>query len=383
MPTTEIAPTHQAAAQLVADAATLKKNIALVSRAIPSRPNQPILANILLTAEADRVNLTAFDISVGIRTSFAAEVSTPWAITLPAKLLSDIISRLDGQITITLAESGEGVLIQQGSGQYQIRGISPEDYPELPMCDSEGVALEADALAEAASKTLFATSSDETKQVLTGLHLAAKDGVIELAATDGHRLAVAQAIGNGEGEFDLTIPSAAFRHLKEVVSSFKSETPLFLYYERWQVVFQWGDQILTSRTLDGQYPNYHQLIPSSFERSAIVDKRILTASLDRVAVLADQKNSVAKFGFNFDDQSLRISADAQDVGSGEETLAADVSGGNLEIAFNVRYLLDGLKTIATEEVEFCFNTTTSPVVLKPVNGEAETIYLVMPVQVRS
>jgi DNA polymerase-3 subunit beta len=101
-----------------------------------------------------------------------------------------------------------------------------------------------------------------------------------------------------------------------------------------------------------------------------------------VAIVADQKNSVVKFGFSYDDQSLRISAEAQDVGSGEETLAVPVPESNLEIAFNVRYLMDGLKAIATEEVEFRINTATSPVVLKPVNGEQDSTYLVMPVQVR-
>jgi DNA polymerase-3 subunit beta len=104
--------------------------------------------------------------------------------------------------------------------------------------------------------------------------------------------------------------------------------------------------------------------------------------LERVAIVADQKNSVVKFGFSYDDQSLRISAEAQDVGSGEETLAVPVPESNLEIAFNVRYLMDGLKAIATEEVEFRLNTATSPVVLKPANGEQDSTYLVMPVQVR-
>jgi DNA polymerase-3 subunit beta len=108
----------------------------------------------------------------------------------------------------------------------------------------------------------------------------------------------------------------------------------------------------------------------------------LLAALDRVAVVADQKNSVVKFGFNCDNQLLKISAEAQDVGSGQETLAVADLNGSLEIAFNVRYLMDGLKAIATPKVQFCLNTATAPVVLKPVNGEQDSTYLVMPVQVR-
>lgn len=381
--TTAIAPAPaQVKTQCTADAKTFNQHLALVIRAIPSRPNHPILANILLTAEAGRVTLSGFDNSIGIRTSFEANVDGAWAVTLPAKLLSDIISRLDGNITITLEDSGEGILIRQGSGKYSIRGIKPDEYPGLPVGSGNGVSLNAEALKDALAQTLFATSGDETKQVLTGLHLLAKGEALELAATDGHRLAVAHAVVNAGDDFELTIPAAALRHLNEIVNSFRSESNLELYYEQGQAVFQWGDQILTSRTLDGQYPNYPQLIPKSFERSGIIEKRLLLSALSRVAVVADQKNSVVKFGFNFDDQSLRISAEAQDVGSGEETLAVAVSGSNLEIAFNVRYLTDGLKAISTEEVEFCFNAATSPVVLKPVNGEQETTYLVMPVQVR-
>jgi len=378
-PAPAIAP---ALTQCATDAKTLNQHLALVSRAIPSRPNHPILANILLTAEADRITLSGFDNSIGIRTSLAAEVDGAWAVTLPAKLFGDIISRLDGRITITLEDSEEGVLIRQGSGKYAIRGIKPEEYPELPVGSGNGVSLNADALKDALAQTLFATSTDETKQVLTGLHLLAKGDALELAATDGHRLAVAQAVVNAGDDFELTIPAAALRHLSEIVNSFKSERNLELYYEQGQAVFQWGDQILTSRTLDAQFPNYPQLIPKGFEQSVIIEKRPLLSALGRVAIVADQKNSVVKFGFSYDDQSLRISAEAQDVGSGEETIAVPVPESNLEIAFNVRYLMDGLKAISTEEVEFRINTATSPVVLKPVNGEQDSTYLVMPVQVR-
>lgn len=176
--------------KLVCTQNDLNTNLSLVSRAVPSKPTHPVLANVLLTAdeEQQRVSLTAFDLSLGIRTSFAATVEAGGTLTLPAKLLNDIVSRLpETEITID-DEGGENLVsLTVAGGRYQVRGMGTEDFPELPTVENgQTLYLPAEALIAGLHGSLFATSSDETKQVLTGVHFTSQEDGIEFAATDGH-----------------------------------------------------------------------------------------------------------------------------------------------------------------------------------------------------
>lgn len=369
----------------------LNTHLSLVSRAVPSRPSHPILANILLVADADsqRVRLTGFDLSLGVQTSFAAQVETGGQLTLPARLLSDIVSRLpDGDLTLEEAEGEAQATLTCASGQYQVRGLGAEDYPALPSIDSnEDSTLPVEALVEGLHGSLFAASRDEAKQVLTGVHLTVNPDGIEFAATDGHRLAVVQTtpeVGSADEDhaFDVTVPGKALQELERMLQVNPAGEAIAVRFDQGQLTFEWEHQRLTSRLLEGQYPNYRQLIPSQFSRQMTCDRKQFTSALERIAVLADQKNNIVKFTISNTDQEVILSVDAPDVGSGREALPAQVSGDDLEIAFNVKYLLEGLKAFTTTDVQMQFNTATSPSILTPLGGMKMT-YLVMPVQVRS
>ena len=387
--------------KLVCSQAELSASLQLVSRAVASRPTHPVLANVLLTADAGtgRLSLTGFDLSLGIQTSLAAAVETSGAITLPAKMFGEIVSRLsaDSPITLNSDEGSEQVDLTSSSGTYQMRGMPAEDFPDLPLVQSgEPIRLDPQVLVKGLRATLFASSSDEAKQILTGVHLGLDGQGLECAATDGHRLAVLKLkhalpdqdspgggpAGTVANAVDVTVPARSLRELERLLSARQSSEPVSLFCDRGQVVFLWSDQVLTSRSLDGTYPNYRQLIPASFSRQLQVDRRALIAALERVAVLADQHNNVVKIVSDPLAGQLLISADAQDVGSGSESLAAVVRGEAIQIAFNVRYLIDGLKAIAADQVELHCNAPTTPVILVPV-GEPGFTYLVMPVQIRN
>jgi DNA polymerase-3 subunit beta len=381
--------------KLVCSQAELNASLQLVSRAVASRPTHPVLANVLLTADAGtgRVSLTGFDLSLGIQTSLSAAVHTSGAITLPARLFGEIVARMpaDSPISLSCEEGSEQVELGSASGSYQMRGMPADDFPDLPLAQaSQPIRLDPEALVKGLRATLFASSADEAKQLLTGVHLGLDAQGLECAATDGHRLAVLRlqngdegtaALGGGATALDVTVPARSLRELERLLSSRGAGDPVSLFCDRGQVVFQWADQVLTSRSLDGTYPNYRQLIPDSFGRSLVLDRKALVGALERVAVLADQHNNVVKISSEPTAGRLEISADAQDVGSGSEALAADVSGEPIQIAFNVRYVLDGLKAMASERVELRCNAPTTPVVLAPQDDPAFT-YLVMPVQIR-
>lgn len=371
----------------------LNTHLSIVSRAVPSRPNKPVLANVLVQVDEDnqRVKLTGFDETLGIQTSFPAQVEAGGALTLPAKLLSDIVSRLPAEeIDFKEDESEPVVALTCSSGEYQVRGLGVEDYPSLPMVeDGQAANVAVDVLLEGLKGSLFATSTDETKQVLTGVHLVTEPENLEFAATDGHRLAVVKTVDEEEkglssvaDSMSVTVPGKALRELERILQIYQGTEPIALRFNRTQVIFELGDQRITTRLLEGQYPNYRKLIPNQFERQLTVDRKQLIAALERIAVLADQRNNIVKLSLLNSEQSLALSVEAQEVGSGREVLPAQVTGEDLDIAFNVRYLLDGLKVLPSTEIQVQCNSATSPSILVPLSGLKMT-YLVMPVQIRS
>ncbi|MBE9077075.1 DNA polymerase III subunit beta [Romeria aff. gracilis LEGE 07310] len=370
----------------------LNAHLSLVSRAVSSRPSKPVLGNVLIEAEPSlqQVTLIGFDETLGIQTAFPAEVERGGKLTVPAKLLGDIVSRLPNEtIEVSESESEPVVTLDCSSGQYRVRGIEADDYPNLPLVEAgEAASLSAEALLEGLRGSLFATSGDETKQVLTGVHLATNTDSLEFAATDGHRLAVVQTVdadsraASNRLDMRVTIPAKALRELERMLQMYQETEPVTLRFDDTQVVFELGQQRITTRLLEGQYPDYQRLIPHQFTRQLTLDRKQLLSSLERIAVMADQRNNIVKLTLISGDQSLALSVEAQEVGSGRERLPAQVTGEDLEIAFNVRYLLDGLKALPSTEVQLQCNTATSPSILTPLSGSKMT-YLVMPVQIRS
>jgi DNA polymerase III subunit beta len=378
----------------------LNVNLALVSRAVSTRPTHPVLANIKLeaTTEPDCIQLTGFDLSLGIQSNFSAQVEAEGTLTLPAKLLNDIVAKLpSGEITLD-DEAGENlVTITSASGRYQVRGMSAEEFPELPSIEQgETNQLSATAFIDGLKGSLIACSQDESKQVLTGVYLKVEPERLEFAATDGHRLGIVEVYPNesqvpqtGEeeslvantGSFEVTVPAKALRELEKMLATGQDGDRLGLQLEQGQVVFGWGDRKLTTRTLEGKYPDYRLLIPKQFQRQITLDRKQILSALERIAVLADQSNLV-KFSINSAEQSIDLSVESQDRGSGRESLNAQISGENLDIAFNIKYLMDGLKTLPTQEITINLNGPLEPVILTPLGGVKMT-YLVMPVQLRS
>lgn len=378
--------------------------LTISSRAVPNRPNHPVLANILLVAkEEDQiVEVIGYDLSLGIRCSFPAAIEEEGSITLPAKLLGDIISRLpEGEISL---DNRDGAIanIKSSSGNYQVQGMDADEYPDMGIVDGNAtkVKLDPDAILNGLKGTLFATSSDETKQILCGVHIKIQPETLEFAATDGHRLSVfvndrlqedadtddevsddEEEISVDEEEIEITIPAKALREVERAIASQKE--PINMRFNREETVFEFKNAQITARVLEGHYPNYPQLIPVSFANLITVNRKFFLNAVERIAILADQKNNILKCGINHKKQEIALSVDAKDVGSGREYLKAEITSDEPEvIAFNVKYLIEGLKAITSAEVQISINTEYSPVILSPLGG-AKMTYLIMPVQLRN
>ena len=386
--------------EIVCQQSDLNIAIQLVNKAVSARPTHPILSNILFTADevTNKISLTGFDLNLGIQTSFDANVDKSGAITIPSKILSEIVSKLPSEspVTLKVEEDTENILLQSDRGSFNLKGIASDDYPKLPFVES-GTSLDINpaGFLQALKLTMFSSSNDESKQLLTGVNFKFKDQSLESAATDGHRLAVVltsegenfsklEMINNlntGDDYLSVTIPTRSLREIERLVSTKLKEDTIKLFYDKGQVVFISSNQIITTRTLEGSYPNYSQLIPDTFSKVFKFERNVLINSLERIAVLADQQSSVVKININ-DDKFASISADAQDIGNAKELLPVSFNCDQIEIAFNVRYLLEGLRVISSENILLKCNLPTTPAVLVPDDDSSFT-YLVMPVQIRS
>ncbi len=382
--------------EIVCKQSELNNAIQLVSKAVSSRPTHPILANILLTADqvTNKISLTGFDLNLGIQTSFDALVNKSGAITIPSKLLLEIVNKLPNEspVTISVDDSSDNILLKSERGSFNLKGIPSDDYPNLPFVEN-GTSLDIDpfSLLKSLKLTIFSSSNDESKQLLTGVNFKFKKNCLESAATDGHRLAVFltnnEQINDvkdviNEDSLSVTIPTRSLREIEKLLTLKNAEKSIKLFYDKGQIVLISSSQIITTRTLEGNYPNYSQLIPDSFSKILKFETKQLIDSLERIAVLADQQSSVVKIKVG-DDQLALISADAQDIGNANESLSVAFSGDNFEIAFNVRYLLEGLRVISSQYVLLKCNLPTTPAIVVPEDNLSAFTYLVMPVQVRS
>ncbi|MGV2828858.1 DNA polymerase III subunit beta [Myxosarcina sp. GI1(2024)] len=404
--------------KIICSQSDLKSNLSLVSRIVPSRPEPVVLGNVLFEAETttQKISITAYDGSIGIQTKFNAEVVEPGSITLPAKLVNEIVTRLpEMEITLSSFDDEENSIATLSSvtGKFELSGIDAAEFPELPVIDrAETLSLPVAALSQGLAGCLFAASTELSKQVLTGVHVKSQGETgatvretVEFAATDSHRLAVVEAALDSEAEtaaasddvvpvpspgspaqldlpeFAITIPARALRELEKILGDAEATDLVQIRFDETQIGFKLGDRLLNSSRITGDYPAYWQLIPQSFNREAIVERKRLISSLELVAVLA-QRNNIVKFSLNCDRSELIVSADARDIGSAKQTISAEIMGANIEIAFNIKYLMDGLKALSATEIKMQLNEWNQPVIFTPLSGSKMT-YLVMPVQIRN
>jgi len=374
----------------------LNTHLSLVSHAVPSRPTHAVLGNILFAADdqSQRVDLTAFDLSISIHTSFAAEVSKPGKLTLPAKLLGDIVARLPkGEITIASVddetEDNDGIVLSSETGQFKIMGMSSDEFPALPVAKAGKIVLPVEVLKEGLHGCLFAASGDETKQVLTGVHIQTTEQGYEFAATDGHRLAVVKldidnyrrVLGDNDlNDLKMTIPARALRELDRIMDMPCGDKSVALYLGE-GLAFERGDQRLTCRKLEGAYPAYDQLIPSSFSRTVTMDRNQLLSALELVAIVANLSNNRVKCKFDSENSQIKLSVDAQDIGYSDQTLPIEITGETIEVGFDTRYFIQGLKAIPVPNIQIQLNECNQPVIITPLGG-IEMIHLMMPMQIR-
>jgi len=373
--------------ELIVSQAEFSRALTACGRAVPSRASHPILTNVLLKAEEGSLILTGFDLNLGIETRILAQVSKPGSTAVNYKLLHEIVSKLPSDSPVSLSLEEERFTISSLSGNYELSASDPIDFPDFPVIQGDSILLPAAELNKITSRVSFCCSTDEAKQILMGVNIKTIGNTIRCAATDGHRLGVAAfAVPsdkiNALADLDLTIPIAP---MKEIAGLSDEEISITPSKFRDQLIIKSGATTITTRSFAGAYPNVEQLIPKSFTTSVIIDRKAFALSLGRVgtiAAMASNGSNAARIAFNDEQGMMSIRADA-DGGKASEQLAMDLEGKPLEIAFNVKYLIDAVKALKCERIVLSCNTPVTPAVITdPDSDDNLSTYLIMPIQVK-
>ena len=362
--------------------AVLGQALQVVSRAISSRTTLPILNNILIETTSEGLALTATNLEIGIRKLVPAEIGSEGSTTAPARLLTDFVSTLpDEDLEMTLDAATQSLNLRCARFDTHIKCIEAEEFPPGPRPD-EGDRLEValDDLVRAVEQTQMAASTDEARPVLTGVLVQVQGGSLTLAATDGHRLAVRKlaAAGSTDLEASLIVPARALAELSRVLKGEPGKVEVIVSKARNQVFLRAGSSELTSRLIDGKYPNYSQVIPSKSSTTVRVSTAELTQTVRAVSLFARDSANVIRLKAGAG--ALTLSAMTNEVGDSKAEMTANIDGTDIQIAFNARYVLDALGVIGEDEVELLFDGPLSPGLMRPP-GKDHYLYVIMPVRV--
>jgi len=359
-----------------------------VQGVVEKRNTMPILAHVLLEAKSEGLDILATDLEIGMRGLYKASVEEPGSIAFSAKKLLEILKETnESDIEMTVNENN-WMTIQAGRSQFRVVGLPSQDYPSLPAIERDGLmSLPSEGLLELIRKTIFAVGESDTRYVLNGLLTTimplGEKLLIRLVGTDGHRLALAEQEITPEGssapsgEIKVIIPKKAAMEIRRLLEEPSDEEPL-IGVSRNMLIFRKSGLVLTSRTMEGTYPNYQQVVPKESPSKMVVGKEDLEGALRRVSLLSRDRAQAIKFSVV--QHTLNLSASNPDLGEATEDVPIQFQGKEFITGFNAKYLLDVLGVITEKTLSIQMDTPLSPCLIQePGNTRFKAV--VMPIKV--
>jgi DNA polymerase-3 subunit beta len=366
--------------KLSLSSADLLAQLQTTTRVASSRSAVQALSGVMVSAPADSTpELLATDTEIGLRVPLNADVARHGSVVLPARLLLDVARSLPSEtLTMELRSAEQDVEIICGPTTFHLRTLRSEDFPSLPTPSADTrVVLPAEAFVETVARVARSASRDETRPVLTGILMSASGQELRMVATDSYRLSVKETALESqlEGSLEANIPARALQELVRIAQSTPSESVAVSVGQN-QAVFEIGDVVLSSRLIDGQFPNYRQLLPETVEHELRLSSAELTDVVRRISLLA-QKNAPLRLSFS--EGTLTVSAQTPDVGEASEAIPVPFHGEAFEIGFNPEFLRDGLESIESEELVLKLISPLRPGLIEsPDTGDF--VYLIMPIR---
>jgi len=363
----------------------LARGLQVVSRAVSTRSTLPVLNNVLLRTEDGGLKLTATNLEIGMTYWVPGKVDTGGAITVPARLLTDIVAGLPANERVDLELQAQDTLhIQAGHFETRVKGIDAEEFPAIPTAGERPTTrIPQNVLRQALGEVTFAAATDEARPILTGVLARFEGDKLTLAAADNYRIAVKTlTVLDPVEETSVVVPARSLHELSRILSDTEETVDIVLAPSRNQIVFHIEGVDLVTRLIDGQFPNYQQVLPKGFTTKAIVDRDQLLAAVRLASLIASSSANIVKLHVGKESEiGVTVSA-AADVGDNKSDVEAKVEGDGTTIAFNARYLLDVLANVDADQFSIELNGPLSPGVLRPV-GDGQYVHVVMPVKTTS
>ena len=362
----------------------LIRALSRVQGIVEKRSTNPIIANVLLEVDGDGMRVAATDTEVSFVGRYACETEIPGSLTLGARQLYEIARLVPtSAVAFELPEGSSQMEIRSGKATFKVLGLSADEFPEVAdPGEISGLTIGSDALKSLIDKTLFAISSDDTRTGLNGAHLEAieTDGVSRLrfVATDGHRLSLCGVDFSGtyEAKGSVLLPKKGLAELRKLVDDGGADWNVALSDN--SATFQRGSIAFSMRLLEGDFPDYTQVIPAAWQRRVMVQRDALTQALRRVSILASEKSSPVRFEIS--GGAVIVKATQPEAGEAREELEAQVEGPDLEVGFNARYFREALGALTTDTVIVEIGDSLSPCLLRPGEGGGDELYVIMPMR---
>ena len=351
------------------------------SRAAASKSPIPDLEGLLLQA-SDRLTVTGYDLKKGIYTQLEAEVKEQGSVVVGARLFGEMIRRLpDGIVTIS-TDINNNVNVKCGKSEFNFMGISPEDYPEMPVVDGvNNIALPQKILGSMINQTIFAVADNDMRPIYTGTLFDIEGEELTLVAVDGYRLAKrSEKLESAKMEnCSFVVPGSALADIERICGD--SEELVKISVGAKHISFSIGETVVVSRRLEGEFLNYKKSIPESFKYTVKVDRGEFMSAIDRVALIVSERNT-SPVRMSFNDGSIDCLC-VTPIGRAEDVCTCEGSGEGLQIGFNDRYLKDALKAAAKEELNVCLNSASSPCIITAADGSENFTYMILPVRLHA
>ena len=353
--------------------------VSKLQRAVGLKTSMPVLEGILFSAEQGKVTLIAYNLEIGMKKELYAKCDEEGDIVISARLLCDILRRMNGNQVVITADEKLNCNIKCGEATFDIMGMAASDYPEVPSVgQGSTIVMEAKTLLHMVKGTIFATAQTEgAKPVFTGISVEIKDGMMKFVAIDGYRLAIRKQNVDISGEFFFILTGKSIGEAIKLIDE-NTETVEFKIGERQVSILIDGYEMI-ARLIEGEFVNYKKTIPESHEQRVVVNTRELIDTVERVSLLINESFSTPVRCY-FNELNVVFTC-ATTVGRATETFEAKLEGKSFEIGLNSRYLLEALKAVDSEKIQVLFNGSNSGVVMKPLEGD-DFMYMIMPMRLR-
>jgi DNA polymerase-3 subunit beta len=364
----------------------LAEGLSIVGRAVSPRSTLPVLGNVLLATDGGRLRLSATDLEVGINCWIGAKVDEEGAITVPARTLIDLVNTLPpGQVDLELVVRTQTLNLRAARSEANIKGIDAQEFPivTVPDGDTPGIPIESDVMRKAIEQVAFAAATDESRPILTGVLAQFEDRQLTLAAADGFRLSVrtVELPDAVSDPFSIIIPAEALTELRRVSGNQEESITIHVTPERNQVIFSLTDVVLVSQLIDGNFPDYRQIIPRERNTHTVIDTAPFLKACKMAQIFARDAANISRIqvepGSDLEPGRVRVSATSAETGEDVSEIDASIDGDSVEIAFNVKYLIEVLSVTQVPQVSLDTTTPSSPGVIRPV-GEDGFTHVIMP-----